>query len=90
MQWFNLRLQLIGVGVATGVAALAVVQHQVHAVDPALVGLAIAYALSLTAVLGGVVTSFVDTEKELVSVERLHNYIQRIPVTFLFMNTAKL
>ena len=59
MQWFNLRLQLIGVGVATGVAALAVVQHQVHAVDPALVGLAIAYALSLTAVLGGVVTSFV-------------------------------
>ncbi|EFX82733.1 ABC protein, subfamily ABCC [Daphnia pulex] len=78
--WLGLRLQLIGVAMVTGVGIFAVVQHHLHTVDPGLVGLAISYALSVTSVLSGVVTSFVETEKEMVSVERVHNYIQRLPV----------
>lgn len=77
--WLGLRLQLIGVAMVTGVGIFAVVQHHLHTVDPGLVGLAISYALSITGVLSGVVTSFVETEKEMVSVERVHAYIQRLP-----------
>lgn len=78
-QWLGLRLQLIGVAMVTGVGIFAVVQHHLHTVDPGLVGLAISYALSVTGVLSGVVTSFVETEKEMVSVERIKSYFQRVP-----------
>lgn len=78
-QWLNLRLQLIGVAMVTGVGIFAVVQHHLHTVDPGLVGLAISYALSITGVLSGVVTSFVESEKEMVSVERIQDYIDRVP-----------
>ncbi len=44
-----------------------------------LVGLAISYALSVTNLLGGVVTSFTETEKEMVSVERAMQYIVGTP-----------
>ena len=79
-QWLGLRLRLIGVAMVTGVGVFAVVQHHLHTVDPSLVGLAISYALSVTSVLSGVVTSFVETEKEMVSVERIKNYLQRVPL----------
>lgn len=78
-QWLSLRLQLIGVAMITGVALLAVIQHHFQTVNSGLVGLAITYALSITSVLSGVVTSFVESEKEMVSVERVHDYIDRIP-----------
>ena len=41
-----------------------------------MVGLAISYALSVTNLLSGVVTSFTETEKEMVSVERAMQYIK--------------
>ena len=44
-----------------------------------LVGLAISYALSVTNLLSGVVTSFTETEKQMVSVERAVQYIQEAP-----------
>ena len=44
-----------------------------------LVGLAISYALSVTNLLSGVVTSFTETEKEMVSVERAMQYIKGAP-----------
>lgn len=40
------------------------------------VGLALSYALSVTSLLGSLVTSFTDTEKELVSVERAGQYLR--------------
>jgi len=43
------------------------------------VGLAISYALSVTNLLSGVVTSFTETEKQMVSVERAMQYIQGAP-----------
>ena len=44
-----------------------------------LVGLAISYALSVTSLLSGLVTSFTETEKEMVSVERALQYIIGAP-----------
>ena len=46
---------------------------------PGLVGLALSYALSVTSMLNGVVTSFTETEKEMVSVERATHYIDHVP-----------
>ncbi|GFX49233.1 multidrug resistance-associated protein 7 [Trichonephila clavipes] len=45
---------------------------------PGLVGLALSYALSVTALLNGSITAFTETEKEIVSVERVMQYIERI------------
>ena len=44
-----------------------------------LVGLAISYALSVTNLLSGVVNSFAETEKQMVSVERAQQYIDNVP-----------
>lgn len=34
MQWLDIRLQLIGVAVVSGLATIAVIQHQFGSVDP--------------------------------------------------------
>ncbi|KAK3750705.1 hypothetical protein QZH41_005748 [Actinostola sp. cb2023] len=78
-QWLNLRLQFLGVAMVTGVAFIAVLEHHFGTVDPGLVGLAISYALSVTDRLSGMVTSFTETEKQMVSVERAVQYIEDIP-----------
>ncbi|XP_066282147.1 ATP-binding cassette sub-family C member 10-like [Branchiostoma lanceolatum] len=77
--WLGIRLQLLGVAMVTGVAFIAVLEHHFQTVDPGLVGLAISYALSVTNLLSGVVTSFTETEKQMVSVERAVQYVKNIP-----------
>ncbi|KFM64283.1 Multidrug resistance-associated protein 7, partial [Stegodyphus mimosarum] len=77
-QWLNLRLQFIGVIVVTGVAAVALIQKEFSVVDAGLVGLALSYALSITSLLNGSITAFTETEKEIVSVERVMQYIEMI------------
>ena len=42
-------------------------------------GLAISYVLSVQDRLSGVVSSFTETEKEMISVERLVEYVEKIP-----------
>uniref|UniRef100_A0A8D3BHY2 ATP-binding cassette sub-family C member 10 n=1 Tax=Scophthalmus maximus TaxID=52904 RepID=A0A8D3BHY2_SCOMX len=79
MQWLDIRLQLIGVAVVTGIAVIAVVQHQFHSVDPGLVGLSLSYALSITSLLSGLIFSFAQTEMQLVSVERTEEYSSGLP-----------
>ena len=44
-----------------------------------LVGFAISYVLSMTGLLNGVVTYFTETEKQMVSVERIEQYISDMP-----------
>lgn len=75
-QWLGLRLQFIGVAMITGVGLLAVIQHQFDVADPGLVGLAISYALSVTGLLNGVVNAFTETEREMIAVERVNQYIE--------------
>ncbi|KAM8843081.1 LOW QUALITY PROTEIN: ATP-binding cassette sub-family C member 10 [Synchiropus picturatus] len=79
MQWLDIRLQLIGVAMVTGLAVIAVVQHQFGSVDPGLVGLALSYSLSVTSLLSGLIFSFTQTEMQLVSVERTEEYSSGLP-----------
>ncbi|KAK2817485.1 hypothetical protein Q5P01_025676 [Channa striata] len=79
MQWLDIRLQMIGVAVVTGLGVIAVIQHQFHSVDPGLVGLSLSYALSITALLSGLIFSFAQTEMQLVSVERTEEYSTSLP-----------
>lgn len=41
-------------------------------------GLAISYALTVTSLLGGVINAFTETEREMIAVERVGQYIQQI------------
>ncbi|XP_077574200.1 ATP-binding cassette sub-family C member 10 isoform X1 [Stigmatopora nigra] len=78
-QWLDIRLQLIGVAVVTSLAIIAVIQHSLNVVDPGLVGLTLSYALSVTALLSGLISSFTQTEMQLVSVERAQEYSSHLP-----------
>ena len=44
-----------------------------------LVGLSLSYALSVTGQLNSLITQFSETEKQMVSVERSHQYITQVP-----------
>lgn len=78
-QWLSLRLQLIGVVLLAGVCVMAVLQHQFDIADPGLIGLAITYALSVTGLLSGVVNVFTETEREIIAVERVKQYLDNVP-----------
>ncbi|XP_046387603.1 ATP-binding cassette sub-family C member 10 [Ischnura elegans] len=77
-QWLGLRIQFIGVVIVGGVGLIAVIQHQFSVANPGLIGLAISYALSVSGLLGGVVNAFVETEREMVAVERVYQYINNV------------
>ncbi|XP_006860661.1 PREDICTED: multidrug resistance-associated protein 7 [Chrysochloris asiatica] len=79
MQWLDIRLQLMGAAVVSAIACIALVQHQQGFTNPGLVGLSLSYALSLTGLLSGLVSSFTQTETMLVSVERLEEYSCDLP-----------
>ncbi|XP_015256948.1 PREDICTED: multidrug resistance-associated protein 7-like [Cyprinodon variegatus] len=79
MQWLDIRLQLIGVAVVTGLGVIAVVQQQYGVVDPGLLGLSLSYALSITQLLSGLIFSFTQTEMQMVSVERTEEYSTELP-----------
>ncbi|XP_053160079.1 ATP-binding cassette sub-family C member 10 isoform X2 [Hemicordylus capensis] len=80
MQWLDIRLQMIGVAVVTAIAGIAIIQHQRKLGDPGLVGLALSYALSVTNLLSGLISSFTQTETMMVSVERTEEYSTDIPI----------
>ncbi|KAL4720610.1 hypothetical protein ACJJTC_009260 [Scirpophaga incertulas] len=77
-QWLALRLQACAAAVTGTAALLAVLQRAMHASDPGLVGLAISYALSMTSMLSGVLNTFTETEREMISVERIGEYIRQV------------
>ncbi|XP_021246016.1 multidrug resistance-associated protein 7 [Numida meleagris] len=80
MQWLDIRLQMIGVAVITAIAGIAIIQHQKQLGNPGLVGLALSYALSVTNLLSGLISSFTSTETMMVSVERTEEYTTDIPM----------
>ncbi|KAL1005984.1 hypothetical protein UPYG_G00066440 [Umbra pygmaea] len=79
MQWLDIRLQMMGVAMVTGICVIAVVQHQFKSINPGLVGLSLSYALSITDLLSGLIFSFTQTEMQLVSVERTEEYSNSLP-----------
>ncbi|XP_045480272.1 ATP-binding cassette sub-family C member 10 [Harmonia axyridis] len=78
-RWLGLRLQFIGVAMVTGVSFIAVIQHYYDVADPGLIGLAVSYALSVTGSLGGVISAFTETEREMIAVERVNQYVTQVP-----------
>jgi len=74
-QWLSLRIQLLGSLLVGGAGLLAAITSA-HTTNPGLVGLAISYALSITSILGGVLTAVAETEQELIAVERVNQYLQ--------------
>ncbi|XP_040286793.1 ATP-binding cassette sub-family C member 10-like [Bufo bufo] len=79
VQWLDIRLQMIGVVVVTAIAIIALIQHQRSSGDPGLVGLSLSYALSITGLLSGLISSFTQTEAMMVSVERAEEYATTLP-----------
>ncbi|XP_029032393.1 ATP-binding cassette sub-family C member 10 [Osmia bicornis bicornis] len=79
-QWLALRLQLIGVALLAGVSTIAILQHQYDIADPGLIGLVVTYTLSITGLLSGVVNAFTETEREMIAVERVKQYVETVPV----------
>lgn len=79
MQWLDIRLQMVGVAVVTGISAIAVIQRRYGSVDPGLVGLSLSYSLSITSLLSGLIFSFTQTEMQMVSVERTEEYSTSLP-----------
>nr|XP_026483882.1 ABC transporter C family member 13 isoform X1 [Vanessa tameamea] len=77
-QWLALRLQAVAAVAVVAAALLAVLQRATHAADPGLVGLAISYALSMTSMLSNVLNAFTETEREMIAVERVGEYITQI------------
>lgn len=80
--WLSFRLQLIGIVMVAGISLISVVEHVYtsRGSNPSLVGLSLSYILSVTGLLNGLISSFTETEKEMVGVERVTSYIDDLPV----------
>ncbi|EIE19385.1 P-loop containing nucleoside triphosphate hydrolase protein [Coccomyxa subellipsoidea C-169] len=80
-QWLSLRLQVLAASVITLVAGLGVAgaagllpsfaSQAGGRAGAGLVGLSLSYALAITGLLNGLLTSFAETEQEMVAVERI-------------------
>ncbi|XP_028903290.1 ATP-binding cassette sub-family C member 10 isoform X1 [Ornithorhynchus anatinus] len=79
LQWLDIRLQLMGAAVVSAIAGIALAQHSQRLANPGLVGLALSYALSLTDLLSGLVSTMTQTETMMVSVERVEEYASTLP-----------
>ncbi|XP_077238132.1 multidrug resistance-associated protein 11 isoform X2 [Tasmannia lanceolata] len=77
--WLSLRLQLLAASVISFIAITAVIgchaNFPANFVTPGLVGLALSYAAPMVSLLSNFLTSFTETEKEMVSVERVLQYM---------------
>lgn len=77
--WLSLRLQLIAAFVISFIAVMAVFGSRGNLPfslgTPGLVGLGLSYAAPIVSLLGSFLTSFTETEKEMVSVERVLQYM---------------
>jgi len=64
--WLSVRIQMLGLFVLTIILFASILDVTIFKLShPGLIGLAITYALSITNVLNGLLTSFIETEKGL-------------------------
>jgi len=77
-QWLSLRLQFLGAIIATALALFALLgtRYQFFAMSPSLLGLSLVYSLSIVSKLNGLIGSLTETEQEMVSFERVSEYLQ--------------
>lgn len=76
-RWLAVRLEFLGSIIILGAAAFAVlgVLYGQSYIDAGLVGLSVSYALSITQALNWVIRSYCEIETNIVSVERVKEYI---------------
>ncbi|KAG7398882.1 Multidrug resistance-associated protein 6 [Phytophthora boehmeriae] len=73
--WFGLRLDMLGVCVTSFVAVFAVADFNLTGtVNPGILGLTLTYALPIVGKLNSILNSFVDTERQMIAVERVKEY----------------
>ncbi|OWZ18240.1 Multidrug resistance protein ABC transporter [Phytophthora megakarya] len=78
--WFGLRLDMLGVWVTLFVAVFAVADFNLTgAVNPGILGLTLTYALPIVGKLNSILNSFVDTERQMIAVERVKEYTDLKP-----------
>uniref|UniRef100_A0A0A9DMU8 ABC transporter C family member 13 n=1 Tax=Arundo donax TaxID=35708 RepID=A0A0A9DMU8_ARUDO len=77
--WLSLRLQLLAGFIILFIAMMATVSFHSNSLvnfgTPGLVGLALSYAAPVVSLLNGFLTTFTETEKEMISVERVVEYV---------------
>lgn len=77
--WLSLRLQLMAAFIISFIAIMAVIgchtNFPFNFGSPGLVGLALSYASPIVSLMSSFLTSFTETEKEMVSVERVLQYM---------------
>ncbi|KAB5588814.1 Metal resistance protein YCF1 [Ceratobasidium theobromae] len=78
-RWLAVRLELLGACIVLSAAIFSLVALVTTGVDAGLVGLVLSYGLSTTQSLNWVVRSASEVEQNLVSVERVVNYINLEP-----------
>ncbi|XP_073010335.1 ABC transporter C family member 13 isoform X3 [Typha latifolia] len=77
--WLSLRLQLLAAFIILSISMMAVIgcgrRLPFSFGTPGLVGLALSYAAPVVSLLSSFLTSFTETEKEMISVERILEYM---------------
>jgi ATP-binding cassette subfamily C (CFTR/MRP) protein 10 len=69
------RLSIISVFLSTAIALISIVRHHfIGDANPALIGLALAYAFPLTSMFKNLIWSYSESEKQFVSCERVFEY----------------
>ncbi|KAF9933078.1 Multidrug resistance-associated protein 1 [Linnemannia zychae] len=74
-RWLQIRLESLGAFIILGAALFAVVDRR--SLDPGMVGLALSYALTVTADITMVIRSYCELQNQLVSVERIDEYLRK-------------
>eukprot|EP00928_Gymnodinium_smaydae_P077462 TRINITY_DN6080_c0_g7_i1.p1 TRINITY_DN6080_c0_g7~~TRINITY_DN6080_c0_g7_i1.p1 ORF type:complete len:1398 (+),score=351.18 TRINITY_DN6080_c0_g7_i1:584-4195(+) len=77
-RWLSLRLQFCGTVLVGAVASIGIFMGNSGKLSASVVGIAITYAMKLTDTLNQVNREAADRETQMVSVERLHQYITSI------------
>ncbi|GMF10024.1 unnamed protein product [Phytophthora lilii] len=78
--WFGLRLDMLGVCVTAFVVMFAVADFNLTGnVNPGILGLTLTYALPIVGKINSILNSFVDTERQMIAVERIKEYTDLEP-----------
>lgn len=77
-QWLTIRLQCLGILVTFSLAVVAVFNavYEVAPISASMLGLSLSYAFALVGYLNGLVNSVIESEQEMISVERMDEYIK--------------
>lgn len=81
--WLSIRLQLLAAFIISFISIMAVLGRYkglpISSGTTGLVGLSLSYAIPIISLLNDLLTSFTETEKEMISVERVQQYMDVFP-----------